>query len=516
MIKMKPMFVYLSLSHTLISCRFNLPQGAPPSPDGAFSAFAQQAYVKASNTAAGDVFGDSVALSADGSTLAVGAWGEDSITTGIDGNQADNSAERAGAVYVFVRDATTWRQQAYIKASNSGGNDCFGRSIGLSADGSTLVVGAYAESSSATGINGDQADNAATYAGAAYVFTRSNTTWSQQAYIKPSNTGAGDFFGRKVALSADGATLAVSAYIEDGAATGINGNQADNSARDAGAVYIFTRAGAIWGQQAYIKASNTGAYDYFGFPMALSNDGSTLAVGAVNEDSADTGIDGNQPNNSAADSGAVYVFRRFGAVWAQQAYIKASNTGAQDRFGSSIALSADGTTMAVGADQEDSAAVGLAGNQADNSAENAGAMYVFKRIDAIWTQQAYIKASNAGAGDNFGSEVALSADGMILAVGARSEASAATGVNGDQSDNSAAGAGAVYLFSYNDAAWDQEAYIKASNTGPADLFGFSIALSSDGLTLAVGTGAEDSLGTGVDGNQAGDFDLNTGAVYVFH
>jgi hypothetical protein len=117
-------------------------------------------------------------------------------------------------------------------------------------------------------------------------------------YLKASNTNAGDRFG-VVALSTDGNTLAVGAINEASAATGINGNQADNSAAGAGAVYIYTRSGTTWSQQAYIKASNTGTSDQFGGALALSSDGNTLAVGAVGEASAATGINGNQADNSA-------------------------------------------------------------------------------------------------------------------------------------------------------------------------------------------------------------------------
>jgi hypothetical protein len=265
-------------------------------------------YVKASNTGASDQFGVSVALSADGSTLAVGARNEDSNATGLNGNQADNSASDSGAVYVYTRSGGTWSQQAYVKASNTGASDLFGWSVALSADGSTLAVGAYGESSNATGVNGDQANNSAAMSGAVYVYTRGGGTWSQQAYVKASNTGAGDFFGVSVALSADGSTLAVGAFIEASNATGLNGNQADNSAGNSGAVYVYTRSGGTWSQQAYVKASNTGAGDSFGVSVALSADGSTLAVGARNEDSNATGLNGNQADNSAGDSGAVYLY----------------------------------------------------------------------------------------------------------------------------------------------------------------------------------------------------------------
>ncbi|MEB2349380.1 MAG: integrin, partial [Comamonadaceae bacterium] len=145
-------------------------------------------------------------------------------------------------------------------------------------------------------------------------------------YFKASNTDADDHFGVSLALSADGSTLAVGAYIEDSNATGIDGDQANNSAAYSGAVYIFTRSGSTWSQQAYVKASNTGAFDEFGVSLALSADGSTLAVGAYGEHSNATGIDGDQANYSAANSGAVYVFTRSGSTWSQQAYVKASNT----------------------------------------------------------------------------------------------------------------------------------------------------------------------------------------------
>lgn len=128
------------------------------------------------------------------------------------------------------------------------------------------------------------------------------------------------------------------------------------------------------------------------------------------------------------------------------AYIKASNTGEGDRFGTSISLSSDGTVLAVGAPYEGSAATGIGGNQSDNSASGSGAVYVFRRSGDAWTQEAYIKASNTGTGDRFGASVSLSSDGTVLTVGAHEEDSAATGVGGDQSDNSAINSGTVYVY----------------------------------------------------------------------
>jgi FG-GAP repeat len=403
-------------------------------------------YFKASNTRAGDSFGIALALSADGNTLAVGAFQEDSNAIGVGGNQGDNSLSNAGAVYVFVRSGGSWSQQAYLKASNTDANDSFGYSLSLSADGNTLAVGAGNEASNATGVGGNQADNSVSGAGAVYVFTRSSSNWTQQAYLKASNTGAGDHFGTSVALSADGNTLAVGSDGEASNATGVGGNQADNSLSAAGAVYVFTRGSGIWSQEAYIKASNTGAGDRFSTSVALSADGNTLAVGAERESSNATGVAGNQADNSAFRSGAAYVFTRSVGTWNQQAYIKASNTNTLDRFGNKLVLSGDGNTMAVAAWFEGSNATGVGGNEADNSAANSGAVYVFSRGAGIWSQRAYLKASNTAAADIFGSAVALSADGHTLAAAALAEASNATGVGGNQTDNSTASSGAVYVY----------------------------------------------------------------------
>ncbi|MFM1991021.1 MAG: hypothetical protein RJA99_3978 [Pseudomonadota bacterium] len=472
-------------------------------------------YLKASNTGGGDGFGRYVALSADGNTLVVGANSEDSGETGTAGSGANNSAPDSGAVYVFTRTNGIWAQQAYLKASNTESGDTFGYRLALSADGNTIAVGAINEDSAETGTAGTGADNSATTSGAVYVFTRSNGTWTQQAYLKASNTGAGDAFGESVTLSADGNTLAVGAVYEDSAETGTAGTGADNSAPDSGAVYVFTRSNGTWTQQAYLKASNTGSGDSFGRSAALSPDGNTLAVGAPDEDSAGTGTAGTGADNSATTSGAVYVFTRSNGTWTQQAYLKASNTGAGDAFGASVTLSADGNTLAVGAVYEDSAETGTASTGADNSAPDSGAVYVFTRSNGTWTQQAYLKASNTGSGDRFGSSVALSADGNTLAVSAINEDSAETGTAGTGADNSATDSGAVYVFTRTSGTWAQQAYLKASNTGSLDWFGCHVALSADGSTIAVGAFREDSAETGTAGTGADDSATTSGAVYTF-
>ncbi len=241
-----------------------------------------------------------------------------------------------------------------------------------------------------------------------------------------------------------GDTVVVGAYNESSNATGVNGNQSDNSATNSGAAYVFVRNGTNWSQQAYLKASNTGAGDeftgYSGRGLAVSGD--TIVAGSSHEGSDGIGVNGDQSNDNALDSGAAYIYVRSGTNWTQQAYLKASNAEAGDEFGDRVDVSGDLVVVATGG--ESSHATGVNGNQSDNSAPIAGAAYVLVRGGTNWTQQAYLKASNTEAFDEFGSMIAVSGDTLVVA--AASESSNATGVNGNQNDNSAAASGAVYVF----------------------------------------------------------------------
>ena len=496
----------------------------------------QTAYIKASNTHAGDHFGnggtllgDSVALSGDGNTMAVGAPNESSGAKGVNGNQADTSTYSSGAVYVYVRrDATApWTQQAYVKASNPGVGDEFGHVIVLSADGNTMVVSAYFEASGAKGINGDQADDSIPQAGAVYVFVRRGAVWAQQAYIKASNTGEagadgnfgdGDQFGFSLSLSDSGNTLAVGANAEDSASTEINGNQTDNSAQSAGAVYVFVRTGTVWTQQAFVKPANNVGNVQFGYSVALSADGNILAASSFDEGGSSRVINGpyDRMRNGA---GALYMFTRTGSTWRQQAYLKAFNAEAGDSLGVIVSISDDGNTVAVGSLDEDCMATGVNPTQpCDNDRDmdnSVGAVYVFARAGAGWVQQAFIKPSNSGKEDWFGSRLQISGDGNTLTVTAQLEDSNARGINGNQADDSAQEAGALYLFSRAGTTWTQRAYVKGSNTEAFDEFGSSVAVSRDGRTLAVGARGEDSAARGAGGNQADNSVSESGAVYVF-
>ncbi len=485
------------------------PRGTPIRPTGSTWNPKSIAYIKASNAKKDDQFGYTVALSGDGNTMAVGTTAEDSAAKGINGNQSDHSALNAGAVYVFTRSGDTWSQQAYVKASNAKAGDQFGASLALSGDGNTLAVSATGEGSAATGINGNQADTSMAGAGAIYVFTRSGATWSQQAYVKASNTGEkeeGDQFGYSIALSSDGNTLAVGAIAEDSAASGINGNQADNSADGAGAVYVFARTGTTWSQQAYVKPWNTTVRGgLFGYSVGLSGNGDTLAVGAYDEDRG---------------KGAAYIFTRSGGTWSQQMRLQSSNAEAGDSLGCSIAISDDGNTMVAGAFDEDSLLRGIQPpNEGSNDARSdvsTGAAYVFVRNGTAWTQQAFIKATNTRLNDQFAWALSLSRDANTLAVGSHLEDSGATGLNGNQEDASAVDSGAVYVYTRSGATWIPAAYVKGSNTKASAEFAISLALNRDGKVLAVGAFKENGGGAGVNPARAVKPAPESGAAYVYY
>ena len=432
--------------------------------------------------------------------MVVGAIGEDSSADGINEDETDDSASFSGAAYVFFRSGATWSQEAYLKASNSDGNDRFGNSVAISDD--TIVVGATGEGSSANGVNGDQGNNAAAGAGAAYVFLRNGTTWSQEAYLKASNPDAGDAFGESVAISGD--TLVVGAHLESSNANGVNGTQGNNAAASAGAAYVFVRNGSAWSQQAYLKASNPDANDNFGRAVAISGD--TIVAGASQEGSAADGVNGGsgaEGDNSAFRAGAAYVFARSGSSWSQEAYLKASNSAGGDSFGTSVAIS--GNTLVVGASAEASDADGVNGDETDNSAPTAGAAYVFARAGSTWSQRAYLKASNSDAVDRFGASVSI--DAGTIVVGASGEAS-----NGfSEADNSLTGAGAAYLFQQDASGlWQQTGYLKAENVGNGgDQFGTSVAVS--GGEVVVGSPFEDGDGNALNN----DLSSNSGAAYTF-
>lgn len=427
-------------------------------------------YFKASNTGMDDNFGNAVAVSDDGNTMAVGAWAEDS---------ASDANDNSGAVYLFVRNSAGWQAWQYLKASNFGAGDGFGYSVALSEDGATLAVGAWREKNGTVNATG-----------AVYIFERDvMDNWGEQMILRASNAEHDDRFGQALALSDDGNTLVVGAPGEDSDGSG----GADNSASESGAVYTFTRDGAGWSQQALLKASTVLANANFGQAVAINGNGMVLAGGAWRE------------SGDATEQGAAYIYT-YGIDWSSVVRLTASDGEANDRFGGTVALSDDGATLAVGA------------YKADNGvATDTGAAYVFVNTGS-WTQQQIITpdVGYVDSGDEFGWSVALGGiTGDILAVGAMQEDGTAKGMGGDPTIGFENAAGAAYVFTRDAATWSQYAYVKASNTEAGDGFGAALAMSADGQTLAVGATGEDSAATGIAGDQGSNTNSNAGAVYLY-
>ncbi len=307
------------------------------------------------------------------------------------------------------------------------------------------------------------------------------------------NVGDGDRFADAIALS--GNTLVVSAPYEDSGATGVDGDELDNSASGSGAVYVYERTSSGWVRQAYLKASNTGSGDRFGSAVAI--DGDLIVVGAWREESSAQTVNGDQNDDEDYLAGAAYVFRRSGSTWVQEAYLKAWNDTDGERFGDSVAVS--GSTIVVGASSETSPYSGVNMAGSGSVRPGSGAAYVFVHDGAQWQPQAFLKAASPDSWDQFGSTVAI--DGDRILVGAPEEDSSASGVNGDQADNSMLQTGAVYLFARVGSTWTQRAYLKPSNPKPYSYFG---APDIHGDVIAVGHFKDDSASAGIGGSDQDD------------
>jgi hypothetical protein len=347
-------------------------------------------------------FGTSVALSGDGTTALIGA--PDDNTTGV------------GAAWVFTLSNGVWTQQAKLTQSDDSGNIGFGASVALSGDGNTALIGA--------------SKNLGLEARAAWVFTRSGSTWTQQAEITdplPSD-GRYDLFGNSVALSGDGNTALIGA--------------SKNLGLEARAAWVFTRSGSTWTQQAEITdpLPSDGRDDLFGNSVALSGDGNTALIGGL------------------GTGGAAWVFTRSGSTWTQQGErLTGSGAGGEEiNIGSSVALSADGNTALIG-DAGDSAAWGAA--------------WMFTRSDGVWTQQGDKLTGQDEEGDVFGGSVALSSDGNTALIG---------------QDSYDADVGAAWVFTRSDGVWTQLGGPLVPDSDALYYFGQSVALSGDGNTALVG------------------------------
>jgi phage gpG-like protein len=368
-------------------------------------------------SSAGDEFGKSISISSDGNTAIVGAIYHDDRYTNF------------GAAYIYTRSDTVWSQQSKLQSSDGTFNLNLGRSVCISGDGNTAIV--------------------AGIAGLVYIFIRSGTNWSEQAKIMASEVSSNDEFGESVSMSWDGNTALVGAYAKSA---------------NRGAAYIFTRSGTTWSEQAEIQGSDTSTSDRFGQSVSISWDGNTALVGA--------------DYNSALGTyaGAAYIFTRSGTTWSEQARINGSDTSASNRFGQSVSISGDGNTAIVGA--WNNIATGT----------YAGAAYIFTRSGTTWPEQAKILSEDSGANyHKFGWSVAISGDGNNAVVGA---------------DGSQFATSAAYAFTRSGTSWSQTTKLIPSDAGTTadNQFGDSVSISGDGNTIIVGAHMADG---------------STGATHIF-
>jgi len=434
------------------------------------------------------------------------------------------------------------RQEAYVKASNTGRDDAFGSSTAI--DGDFMVIGAPGEDSASTPEDNDLAGS-----GAAYVFKRTGCEWEQTAFLKGTDTGVNTFFGASVAIDGDivvvgaprdnageldsGAAFIFERNGEDwalveelqpplpsgqldfGSSVDVDGDrvivgapgQFNGTPTEGGTVYVYDRVGDEWPETTPLKAPNFDGGHGFGNDVGVS--GGTIVVGAPGEDSAVGTIQ--TPNNTdAPQSGAAYVFVLDDGAWGFEAYLKATNIDASAGFGRSVAI--DGSTVVVSASREDAAVA------------DSGAVYVFE--GPTFSSPVRIAAAEPGLGDLFGASTesytvgvstngGVAVDGDRILVGAIREDSDAVGIDGDAGNDLSPQTGAAYVFERGDGSWAQSTYLKSSNPEFQDHFGRGVAIS--GELLVVGAYGEDSAATGVNGDQVTDDTAgrNSGAAYVF-
>lgn len=438
-----------------------------------------------------------------------------------DGSFSSELTQSPTISWTSSSDAGSGVKEYYVAiGTTAGGNDIYEwTSVGNVT--STTLSGLSLSSNSTYYASVKAADAAGNQSAASQGDGWTVTYYSQQAYVKTSNTLANRQLGNRVAI--DGDTVVVSAYYDDSNQTTITsgtGASTDSSSSDSGAVHVFKRTGSVWAQEAYIKAVNNSASDNFGYSLDLS--GNILVVGAWNESSNETTVTNGttaSTNDTVSKSGAAYVYVRSGMTWTQQAYLKAVNADSNDRFGASVGVSGD--TIVVGAYDEDSNQSTITNGataSADWNSSNSGAAYVYVQSGTSWTQQAYLKASNNGSSDVFGTTVAISSD--TITVGAPSESSSQTTItNGTaaSADDSAVGTGAVYVFVRSGTSWTQQAYIKPPTTG-ADSFSVYDGLDIDSDTMVVGSVFEDSNQTTITNGTTASSDnsaSSSGAAYVY-
>lgn len=420
----------------------------------------------------------------------------------------------------------------YFKASNTEAGDLFGRDAVISDDGLTLAVSAEHESSGASGVNGDQADNSSTGSGAVYIFRGNGSVWRQEAYLKPPVNRDGARLGAAI-TTLNGRTMALS---RDGSLAVIGAPAIDSqNFAESGEVYVYQRGSTGWRHTATIQSPDPKTSDFFGVSIDLSLDGMTLKV------SSNLPSDGN-----GHAEGRTHIYRRSGSTWQREVTLAPYYTGdfcrtsrlsgdgatlvvncysLSDSFHAvtykhiagtwvhisdltlarymdqrALALNYDGTALALGMLQGSTPAVGL-----------------YRWSGAAWVSEDVIpKPAVLGTGGAFGFSLVFDRPGNQLAIGDYTSTAAGAGVSGTVSQGGVQH-GAVFVYRRSSAAtlpWRLRSVVKAPNPGP-DFFGSTVSLSGSGKTLAVGAQWEASKARGVHGDQTDESAPDAGAAYLY-
>ncbi len=380
----------------------------------------------ATDGATNDTFGTSVAVSADGSTVVVGATGD------------DDKGSNSGSAYIFTKQANgSYLQTQKLLASDGAAGDRFGHSVAVSGDGSTVVAGAY------------QDDDKGSNSGSAYIFTKqADGSYLETQKLLATDGAANDRFGSSVAVTADGLTVVAGAY------------QDDDKGSNSGSAYIFTKqANGSYLETQKLVASDGAMDDYFGWSVAVSGDGSTVVVGSYKDDDKGT------------DSGSAYIFtKQADGSYLETQKLLATDGAAGDRFGYSVAVSGDGSTVVVSAYQD------------GDKGSNSGSAYIFtKQANGSYLQTQKLLASDGAMDDYFGVSIAVSGDGSTVVVSAYYD------------DDKGSNSGSAYIFTKQaNGSYLQTQKLLASDGAASDYFGTSVAISNTSVVI----GAQNHLSKG--------------------
>ena len=365
------------------------------------------------------LFGRAVALDGDGSRAIVGVPGDMSA-----------AGDYTGSARVLVHSGSNWTQEATLLDPTATWGDWFGCSVAVSADGTRALVGA----------NFDH-DSSGADIGGGYVFVRSGSSWLREGTLRVSGLTNSEL-GSSVALGADGTHALVGAPMDSVGAS------------YAGSAYVFARSGSTWTQEAVLRSPNPSKYAFFGCSVALDASATRALIGASGDDSPEIG------------AGGVFAYVRNGSSWTLEATLRAPDAEADDSFGDSVSLSADGSRALIGASGDDSM---------------TGSARIFVRSGSSWTQEAALVAVNGAVSDGLGWAVSLSADGTRALVGAPQDWT-----------KPATGPGSAHLFVRGGSLWNQDMTLSASDGTKDDALGRAVALSGDGSQALVGAPDDDT------------------------